>query len=163
MLSYALRRITIVAITLLAASVIVFAVLEIVPGDPARLMLGMNANEDAVAALRSLIALRREGLQQPLPFAPYSGWELFATRDDVAIGLKKAAGKWRGNERGWAEGDIDAIRLALRGRDPFLDAASLHDFARISGIVFGAVTRGMPMAIELADAPLPDDDREDAA
>ncbi len=121
------------------------------------------AQDDAVAALRSLIALRREGLQQPLPFAPYSGWELFATRDDVASGLKKAAGKWRGNERGWAEGDIDAIRLALRGRDPFLDAASLHDFARISGIVFGAVTRGMPMAIELADAPLPDDDREDAA
>jgi exodeoxyribonuclease V gamma subunit len=100
------------------------------------------AQDDAVAALRSLIALRREGLQQPLPFAPYSGWELFATRDDVAIGLKKAAGKWRGNERGWAEGDIDAIRFALRGRDPFLDAASLHDFARISGIVFGAVTRG---------------------
>lgn len=61
MLSYALRRIVIVAITLLAASVIVFAVLEIVPGDPARLMLGINATDDAVAALR-----QQMGLDQPL-------------------------------------------------------------------------------------------------
>ncbi|WP_223475414.1 ABC transporter permease [Oricola indica] len=61
MLSYALRRILIVLITLLAASVIVFAVLEIVPGDPARLMLGMNATEDAIAALR-----QQMGLDQPL-------------------------------------------------------------------------------------------------
>jgi len=61
MLSYALRRILIVVITLLAASVIVFAVLEIVPGDPARLMLGINATEDAVAALR-----QQMGLDQPL-------------------------------------------------------------------------------------------------
>ena len=61
MLSYALRRILIVVITLLAASVIVFAVLEIVPGDPARLMLGINATEDAVAALREQM-----GLDQPL-------------------------------------------------------------------------------------------------
>jgi len=61
MLSYALRRILIVVVTLLAASVIVFAVLEIVPGDPARLMLGINATEDAVAALR-----QQMGLDQPL-------------------------------------------------------------------------------------------------
>jgi len=61
MLSYALRRILIVVITLLAASVIVFAVLEIVPGDPARLMLGINATDDAVAALR-----QQMGLDQPL-------------------------------------------------------------------------------------------------
>ena len=121
------------------------------------------SQRDAIDALRSLIALRRDGLEQPLPFAPYSGWELFAARDDVASGVKKAAGKWRGNERGWAESDSDAIRLALRGRDPFADAASLDDFARISGIVFGAATRGMPMAIELGDTALPDDESEDAA
>ena len=48
-------------------------------------------------------------------------------------------------------------------RDPFADAASLDDFARISGIVFGAATRGMPMAIELGDTALPDDESEDAA
>jgi peptide/nickel transport system permease protein len=68
MLSYALRRIAVVLITLLAASAIVFAVLEIVPGDPARLMLGMNAGEDAIAALREQM-----GLNQPL-LIRYFSW-----------------------------------------------------------------------------------------
>ncbi|MAZ15152.1 MAG: peptide ABC transporter [Ahrensia sp.] len=68
MLSYALRRIVIVVITLLAASVVVFAVLEIVPGDPARLMLGINATDDAVAALR-----QQMGLDQPLVLR-YFAW-----------------------------------------------------------------------------------------
>src|SRR5690606_38730732 len=35
------------------------------------------SREDAIEALRALLALRRDGLQRPLPFAPYSGWELF--------------------------------------------------------------------------------------
>ncbi len=48
MLSYASKRVVIGILTLLAASIIVFAVLEVVPGDPARLTLGMNATEDAV-------------------------------------------------------------------------------------------------------------------
>ncbi|WP_421858393.1 ABC transporter permease [Oricola sp.] len=68
MLSYALRRIVLVAITLLVASIIVFAVLEIVPGDPARLMLGMNATEDAIAALRLQM-----GLDEPL-LTRYLAW-----------------------------------------------------------------------------------------
>ncbi|QKV17414.1 ABC transporter permease [Oricola thermophila] len=61
MLSYLLRRTVIVLVTLFAASVVVFAVLEIVPGDPARLMLGMNATEDAIDALR-----RQMGLDEPV-------------------------------------------------------------------------------------------------
>ena len=77
--------------------------------------------------------------------------------------MKQAANQWRGNERQWAEGDADAIRLALRGRDPFADAASLREFARITGLVFGAVTRGEPAAIDIGDVELPDDDSEDAA
>ena len=68
MLSYALRRIVLVAITLFVASVVVFAVLEIVPGDPARLMLGINATEDAVAALRLQM-----GLDEPV-LTRYFGW-----------------------------------------------------------------------------------------
>jgi peptide/nickel transport system permease protein len=68
MLSYALRRIILVLITLFVASIIVFAVLEIVPGDPARLMLGMNATEDAIAALR-----QQMGLDAPL-LVRYFSW-----------------------------------------------------------------------------------------
>lgn len=57
MLAYAARRLTAVLITLLAASLIVFAVLQIVPGDPARLMLGINATQDAVENLRQQLRL----------------------------------------------------------------------------------------------------------
>jgi exodeoxyribonuclease V gamma subunit len=123
------------------------------------------SRDAAIEALRALLALRREGLQRPLPFAPYSSWALFAA-DAPARGVQDAAKKWRGQDpgqqRGWAEGDSDALRLALRGRDPFADGASLREFARIAGLVFGAVTRGEPVAIELGDATLPDDEAEDA-
>ncbi|MBP6798942.1 MAG: exodeoxyribonuclease V subunit gamma, partial [Luteimonas sp.] len=116
----------------------------------------------AVDALRALLALRRDGLQGPLPFAPYSAWELFDAAT-LERGLDKAANRWRGSGHVWAEGEGEALRLALRGRDPFADAASLREFARIAGLVFGAVTAGTPAPIEIGDAEAPDDDVEDAA
>jgi exodeoxyribonuclease V gamma subunit len=118
------------------------------------------SKQAATEALRRLLALRREGLQRPLPFAPHSAWELFDA-DAPERGLQDAAKKWRGSEH-WAEGDGDAIRLALRGRDPFADAASAAEFARIAGIVFGAVTRGIAAPIELGRIALPEDDAEHA-
>jgi len=130
--------------------------------------IGPHAREaiprsQALEALRGLLALRREGLQRPLPFAPYSAWEFFAA-DGGERGLRNAARRWRGGERGWAEGEGDAIRLALRGRDPFADAADADAFARVAGIVFGAVVHGLPAAIGIGGAALPgDDDAEDAA
>jgi peptide/nickel transport system permease protein len=68
MLNYVSKRILIGILTLLAASIVVFIVLEIVPGDPARLMLGMNATEDAVLALQ-----QQMGLDQPL-LVRYFSW-----------------------------------------------------------------------------------------
>ncbi|PRD58082.1 ABC transporter permease [Phyllobacterium myrsinacearum] len=68
MLNYVSKRILIGILTLLAASIVVFIVLEIVPGDPARLMLGMNATEDAVRALQ-----QQMGLDQPL-LVRYFSW-----------------------------------------------------------------------------------------
>ena len=119
--------------------------------------------EQAIEALRGLLALRHEGLLRPLPFAPYSGWEFFAA-DGGERGLRNAANKWRGSDRSWAEGDSDALRLALRGRDPFADTATAEEFARIAGHVFGAVTLGLPAPLDLGDAQLPEpDDAEDAA
>ncbi|MEZ5879628.1 MAG: ABC transporter permease [Nitratireductor sp.] len=62
------RRLLSLLLTLLLATAVIFAVLEIVPGDPARLMLGINATEDAVAALREQM-----GLNQPL-LTRYFAW-----------------------------------------------------------------------------------------
>ncbi|HET9538410.1 MAG TPA: ABC transporter permease [Mesorhizobium sp.] len=61
MTAYLLKRLLVGLATLLVASLVVFTILEILPGDPARLMLGMNATEDAVQALREQM-----GLNQPL-------------------------------------------------------------------------------------------------
>ncbi|WP_449446926.1 exodeoxyribonuclease V subunit gamma [Thermomonas brevis] len=126
--------------------------------------LRTDVTQDAArAALRTLLALRRDGLQQPLPFAPYSAWELFAA-DTPERGVRNAAGKWRGSGNGgWAERDGEALQLALRGRDPFADDASLREFARIAGLVFGAVRNAAPAPLDIGAATAPDDDAEDAA
>src|SRR5262245_20377560 len=68
MTAYLAKRLLIGVATLLVASLVVFAVLEILPGDPARLMLGMNATPDAVEALR-----QQTGLNQPLVWR-YLSW-----------------------------------------------------------------------------------------
>ena len=57
MTAYLLKRIIIAALTLVLASIVVFAVMEILPGDPARLMLGMNASAGQVEVLRDQMGL----------------------------------------------------------------------------------------------------------
>ncbi|HMR33401.1 MAG TPA: ABC transporter permease [Geminicoccaceae bacterium] len=54
-----LRRLLTLVLTLLAASLVVFVVLEILPGDPAAVMLGVGAQPDTVAALRAELGLDR--------------------------------------------------------------------------------------------------------
>ncbi|PLP60585.1 peptide ABC transporter [Mesorhizobium loti] len=61
MTAYLLKRVAIALATLVLASIVVFAVLEILPGDPARLMLGMNASAEQVEQVRTQM-----GLNDPL-------------------------------------------------------------------------------------------------
>lgn len=65
---YILRRLASLALTLVAASLVIFFVTEIIPGDPASFMMGINADPDAVAALR-----RSLGLDQPVAWR-YLDW-----------------------------------------------------------------------------------------
>ena len=57
MTSYLARRLLILLATLLAASLVVFLVLQVLPGDPAALMLGTGARADTLAALRHQLGL----------------------------------------------------------------------------------------------------------
>lgn len=59
MLRYALRRLLSLTLSLIVASMVIFAVIEVIPGDPAALMLGVNAREDTIAALRAEMGLDR--------------------------------------------------------------------------------------------------------
>ena len=57
MLRYALTRLVSLGLTLIAASLAIFLVIEVIPGDPAAFMLGINAQPEAVAALRTELGL----------------------------------------------------------------------------------------------------------
>lgn len=57
MIRYTLKRLMSLIVSLCIASVLIFFVIEVAPGDPASFMLGINAQEDTVAALRAELGL----------------------------------------------------------------------------------------------------------
>jgi len=65
---YVLRRLIILCLSLAVASVVIFAVVALVPGDPASFMLGTGAQPETVAALRQEL-----GLDLPWPLR-YLDW-----------------------------------------------------------------------------------------
>ena len=66
---------------LAAASVVIFTLLRAVPGDPARVALGVSATEEAVAELSA-----RLGLDQPLP-VQYFDWVSGLLTGDFGISM----------------------------------------------------------------------------
>ena len=57
MIAYVLRRLLALVLALLAAALVIFVVLEVLPGDPAAVTLGLNAAPEALAALRTEMGL----------------------------------------------------------------------------------------------------------
>jgi len=66
MLRYALKRLASLFVSLAIASLVIFAVIEVAPGDPASFMLGINAQEDTLAALRAELGLDQSKAQRYL-------------------------------------------------------------------------------------------------
>ena len=62
------RRLTALMVTLFVASLLIFLLLEILPGDPAAVILGVGAQEDTLRALRAEL-----GLDLPAPVR-YLNW-----------------------------------------------------------------------------------------
>ena len=73
------KRLITMIVTLLVASSVVFFVLEILPGDPAAVMLGINAEADTLAALRAEL-----GLDRPIAIR-YLGWLGDLVQGDLGI------------------------------------------------------------------------------
>ena len=71
MFAYIIRRILILIPTLFGMSIIVFMMLHLTPGDPAELLLGERATDEALLQLREHL-----GLDQPL----YAQYGLFLSR-----------------------------------------------------------------------------------
>ena len=57
MTRYLLGRLASLIISLFVASLVIFLVIEVIPGDPAAYMLGVNARPDTIAALRADLGL----------------------------------------------------------------------------------------------------------
>ncbi|MYG41658.1 MAG: ABC transporter permease [Rhodobacteraceae bacterium] len=68
MLHYLLSRIISLLLSLAVASLVIFFVIEIIPGDPASFMLGLNASPETVASLKAEL-----GLDQT-PLIRYFDW-----------------------------------------------------------------------------------------
>jgi peptide/nickel transport system permease protein len=58
------RRLATVLVMLLAAAALIFVVMDILPGDPAAVTLGLNAAPEALAALRTEMGLDRPALSR---------------------------------------------------------------------------------------------------
>lgn len=79
MLRYSLKRLLSLCLSLLAASVVIFVAIEVVPGDPASYMLGMNAQPDTIAALRDELGLNASAISR------YVGWVMGMLQGDFGI------------------------------------------------------------------------------
>ena len=79
MLPFVLNRLLSLLLSLIAASIVIFLVLEVVPGDPASFMLGLNATPESAAALRDAL-----GLDGP-PLVRYLNWLFGFFRGDLGI------------------------------------------------------------------------------
>jgi len=77
--AFLIRRLVGLILTLLAASIVVFLVLQVLPGDPAMLMLDTSARPDTIAALRDKL-----GLDRPA-WIRYLSWIWGIVRGDFGI------------------------------------------------------------------------------
>ncbi|WP_068317019.1 ABC transporter permease [Polycladidibacter hongkongensis] len=69
MLQFALWRIAGLWWTLFAASLVIFIVIEVLPGDPAQVMLGMSGDAQSLGALREQLGLNAPVAQRYLTWA----------------------------------------------------------------------------------------------
>src|SRR3569623_1977885 len=79
MSTYLFGRVGSLIVSLLVASIVIFLILEVVPGDPAQCMLGLNARPDTLANLRAQL-----GLDPPAAMR-YVSWVLGMLHGDLGI------------------------------------------------------------------------------
>ena len=82
MTGFVIRRIGQMAIALFGVSIVVFALIHFVPGDPVRIALGTRFDPEIYEALRE-----RAGLNDPL-LVQYGNWLVGAIRGDLGVSFR---------------------------------------------------------------------------
>ncbi|KQN76945.1 ABC transporter permease [Devosia sp. Leaf64] len=125
---YILRRVLGFLVTLLIATAVIFLLLDLLPGDPARFILGINATPESVAALRLQM-----GLDDPA-ILRFGNWLLDMFRGDFGMSQTQKL----------PVADLIAARMAV--------TLPLTLFAMVVSIVIGlplgilaAMHRGKPL------------------
>jgi len=77
-----MRRLPSLLLTLLLISLVTFVVVQVIPGDPAQLMLGTEAPPEALAELRAQL-----GLDRP-PLLQYLSWLVGVLRGNLGVSLR---------------------------------------------------------------------------
>ena len=166
---YVLRRLGFLLLTLALTSILVFSVMQFVPGDVARIVLGREASDAAVAELR-----HEMGLDAPLPLQYVRWLGGFATGDWgtartfpgqpdlrplvldklgnslrlailvllLAVPLSLALGIWAGlNENRWPDNTVSIGALAAVGLPEFVTGLVLIEvFTYAFGWLPGSAT-----------------------
>ena len=116
---YLARRFGLVLMTLWIVTVVIFGMTELMPGDAAQYMLGQNATETTLAALRA-----RLGLDQPAHIR-YWRWLSGAVRGDLGYSI-------------YLNGDISPV-LAVRLKNSTVLAVMGFLFSVPMAIMFGVL------------------------
>ena len=82
MLDFLAQRIAISAVTLFLITIIVFTGVRMIPGDPARVMAGTDADEAGLEEIRA-----KYGLNDPIPIQ-YVRWLTLALRGDLGESIR---------------------------------------------------------------------------
>lgn len=78
---YIIQRLVLALIVILGVTFVVFLIIQFVPGDPARISLGQQATDEAVAARRAEMGLDRPFIVQ------YADWLVSASQGDLGNSL----------------------------------------------------------------------------
>ena len=130
-----LQRLALGAVTLAVVSVIIFAAIEMLPGDFGQAVLGQAATEETVAAFRAEL-----GLDRPAALR-YLDWAGGAIRGDFGTSFSGRAGSGGGRSREVA--DLIAPRLANTLFLAGMTAAIAVPLALLLGIT-AALWQGSP-------------------
>ena len=68
MKAYLLKRMLVLIVTLILVSGVIFAVLMIIPGDPAQIILGIHATPETLKQLQAQLGLDRPAILQYLSY-----------------------------------------------------------------------------------------------